>query len=72
MKPVLIDHDDSFTFILAHLIAQACGVEPVVLNHRETSVEELKALQPSHLILSPGPGNTNEKPDFQVGGELLV
>lgn len=71
MKPVLIDHDDSFTFILAHLIAEACGVEAVVLNHRESSVEEVKALKPSHLILSPGPGNPTKKEDFLMGAELL-
>ncbi len=71
LKPVLIDHDDSFTFILARYIEDACGVFPTVLNHRKTTHEEIKNLQPTHIILSPGPGNPTNHSDFAIGNEII-
>lgn len=71
MKVILIDHDDSFTFILARYIEDACGVFPMVLNHRKTSVAAIKKLNPTHIILSPGPGNPTKKKDFAIGAAIL-
>lgn len=66
LKPVIIDHDDSFTFILASYFPNA-----IVLNHKKNTVAEVIQLKPTHLILSPGPGNPEKKPDFAIGHELI-
>lgn len=66
LKPVIIDHDDSFTYILASYFPDA-----VVLNHKKTSLAELESLSPTHLILSPGPGNPENPQNFVIGHELI-
>ncbi len=51
---VLIDNYDSFTHILHHYLLLAGG-DCLVFRHDEISMVELKALNPSRLIISPGP-----------------
>jgi anthranilate synthase/aminodeoxychorismate synthase-like glutamine amidotransferase len=51
---VLIDNYDSFTYILHHYLLQ-CGAETVVYKNDELTVDQLKALNPSRIIISPGP-----------------
>ena len=51
---VLIDNYDSFTHILHHYLLQAGG-ECVVYRNDALTLEQLIALQPSRLIISPGP-----------------
>lgn len=52
---VLIDNYDSFSYNLYQLIG---SVEPDirVIRNDECSVEEIEAMEPEALILSPGPG----------------
>lgn len=52
---LLIDNYDSFSYNVYQLIA---SVEPDVrvIRNDELTVEEIEALAPSHIILSPGPG----------------
>jgi anthranilate synthase/aminodeoxychorismate synthase-like glutamine amidotransferase len=53
---VLIDNYDSFTYILHHYLLQAApGVECKVFRNDEITLEELKALSPQRIIISPGP-----------------
>ena len=51
---VLIDNYDSFTYILQHYLLQT-GNECTVVRNDEVSLQQLIALAPSRLIISPGP-----------------
>jgi anthranilate synthase/aminodeoxychorismate synthase-like glutamine amidotransferase len=51
---VLIDNYDSFTHILHHYLLQTGG-DCVVYRNDAISVDALEALNPSRIILSPGP-----------------
>jgi anthranilate synthase/aminodeoxychorismate synthase-like glutamine amidotransferase len=51
---LLIDNYDSFVYNLARYVAELGG-EPVVRRNDTLTVEDVGALAPSHLILSPGP-----------------
>ena len=51
---VLIDNYDSFTHILHHYLLQT-GADCKVYRNDALSLKELIALDPSRLILSPGP-----------------
>ncbi len=51
---VLIDNYDSFTWILYHYLLQT-GNECVVYRNDEIDIAGLEALNPSRIILSPGP-----------------
>jgi anthranilate synthase/aminodeoxychorismate synthase-like glutamine amidotransferase len=56
---LLIDNYDSFTYNLAHLFAEL-GAEVVVRRNDEITVDEAQRLQPSHLVISPGPGRPED------------
>jgi len=74
-KIVIIDHADSFTHILADYFAQITGSLPVVINHTEAPPQKLlkkiATLNPTHLVLSPGPGTVTNPQDFAIGFELI-
>lgn len=52
---LFIDNYDSFTYNLVQMIG---GLNPdiKVIRNDELTVEEIKELSPSHIVLSPGPG----------------
>ncbi len=53
---VLIDNYDSFTYNTYQMLA-TLSTEPItVLRSKECTLEEIERLNPSRLILSPGPG----------------
>ena len=64
---VVVDHHDSYTWNLVHLIATVTGVLPTVVQHDEVTADEVLAHR--HVVLSPGPGHPADVADFAVGGE---
>jgi anthranilate synthase/aminodeoxychorismate synthase-like glutamine amidotransferase len=68
-RVVVVDHYDSYTWNLVHLVAEVTGELPVVVQHDQVTASELETF--SHVVLSPGPGNPDEATDFAVGTELL-
>lgn len=52
---LLIDNYDSFSYNLYQLVG-SLNPDIWVVRNDELSVEEIRRLSPSHLILSPGPG----------------
>ncbi|MBF4161173.1 anthranilate synthase component II [Nocardioides acrostichi] len=67
---VLVDHHDSYTHNLAHLLAEVTGVLPRVVSHDEVGPEEV--LAHSHIVLSAGPGHPAKPDDFAVGRAVLA
>ena len=53
---LLVDNYDSFTYNLVHLF-QELGADVVVRRNDEIDGREAEALHPSHLVVSPGPGD---------------
>jgi anthranilate synthase component II len=51
---LLIDNYDSFVYNLARYVREL-GEEPVVRRHDALPLEEIAAMNPSHIIISPGP-----------------
>lgn len=64
---IIIDHYDSFTYNLYQYISEIAG-EVLVYRHDEITVRELEELNPSAIVLSPGPGNPEES---GVSNEVL-
>ncbi len=56
---LLIDNYDSFTFNLAQYLGEL-GADVKVVRNDAITVEGIAALRPSHLVISPGPGNPDE------------
>ena len=52
---LLIDNYDSFTYNLAHLLEEL-GAEVTVIRNDKIDPDGAEVLEPSHLVISPGPG----------------
>jgi anthranilate synthase component II len=67
-RVLVIDHHDSYTWNLVHLIAGVTGELPVVASHDEP----IDFGRFTHLVLSPGPGRPDEPTDFALGGTVFA
>lgn len=66
---IVVDHHDSYTWNLVHLIASVTGVLPQVVQHDATSLNEV--LSHDLVVLSPGPGSPHVDADFAIGTQVL-
>ena len=56
---LMIDNYDSFTYNVVQYFAEL-GADLKVRRNDEVTIEEIRALAPSHLVISPGPCTPNE------------
>ncbi|KGY11368.1 anthranilate synthase component II [Vibrio tubiashii] len=56
---LIIDNYDSFTYNLYQYFCEL-GAEVKVVRNDEITLEEIEALNPTHLVISPGPCTPNE------------
>ncbi len=59
VRMLLIDNYDSFTYNLVQAFA-AMGASVMVYRNDAITVEESAALEPTHLVVSPGPGRPED------------
>ncbi|MBF0113374.1 MAG: aminodeoxychorismate/anthranilate synthase component II [Desulfamplus sp.] len=59
MLITVIDNYDSFTFNLVHYIMQS-GAEVDVFRNNKITVDEIQALNPDGIVISPGPGRPED------------
>lgn len=57
---VIIDNYDSFTHNLYQYLSELSDAPIRVVRNDVCSMEELAALEPSHLVISPGPGRPED------------
>jgi anthranilate synthase/aminodeoxychorismate synthase-like glutamine amidotransferase len=58
-RVLLIDNYDSFTFNLVQSL-RVLGAEVLVYRNDRIEVEASRALEPTHLVISPGPGRPED------------
>jgi anthranilate synthase/aminodeoxychorismate synthase-like glutamine amidotransferase len=56
---VVIDNYDSFTYNLVQYLGEL-GAQVAVYRNDEITVEQVRALRPEGVLISPGPGNPDE------------
>ena len=59
VRMLLIDNYDSFTYNLVQAFA-AMGADVMVYRNDAITVEGARALAPTHLVISPGPGRPED------------
>jgi anthranilate synthase/aminodeoxychorismate synthase-like glutamine amidotransferase len=64
---LVIDNYDSFTYNLVQYFGEL-GQEIEVFRNDQVTIEEMRALQPDHIVISPGPGNPD---DGGISNEVL-
>ncbi|MEX1307357.1 MAG: bifunctional anthranilate synthase component II/anthranilate phosphoribosyltransferase [Eubacteriales bacterium] len=55
----LIDNYDSFTYNLYQYLGEMCPDIRVIRNDKIT-IDEIKAMKPDHIVISPGPGRPED------------
>ncbi len=70
LKTIVIDNYDSFVFNIVQYIGELGG-NPLVFRNNEITVDELIALNPTHIVISPGPGDPTDKNYFGVSAEVI-
>ena len=68
---LIIDNYDSFTYNLVQYVG-SLDYNPIVYRNDKITLEGIKELSPKKIILSPGPGNPENKRDFGVCSEILT
>jgi len=56
---LMIDNYDSFTYNIVQYLAEL-GEDVKVIRNDEMSIEQIEALQPERIVISPGPCTPNE------------
>jgi anthranilate synthase/aminodeoxychorismate synthase-like glutamine amidotransferase len=56
---LLIDNYDSFTYNLAQYLGEL-GAPPLVKRNDEITLDEIDALRPDRIVISPGPGRPED------------
>lgn len=64
---VVIDNYDSFTYNLVQYLGEL-GADIQVFRNDQVTLDEIKALRPEHIVISPGPG---EPRDGGISNEVL-
>ncbi len=58
-RVLVIDNYDSFTYNLVQYLGEL-GAEVHVFRNDAVTLEEVRALAPSHIVISPGPGTPDD------------
>jgi anthranilate synthase/aminodeoxychorismate synthase-like glutamine amidotransferase len=58
-RVLVIDNYDSFVYNLVQYLGEL-GAEPIVHRHDALTVDELRALDPDAVLVSPGPGRPED------------
>jgi len=56
---LMIDNYDSFTYNLVQYLGEL-GADVVVRRNDQVTLDEIEAMAPSHIVISPGPATPNE------------
>lgn len=71
MSIVIIDNYDSFTYNLYQLIRTVSTDVVTVFRNDAVAFDDLVALIPTHIVLSPGPGHPSNDADFGVCKDIV-
>jgi anthranilate synthase component 2 len=70
MKVLVIDNYDSFVYNLVQYIGEL-GPETIVYRNDQITLQQVKALRPDRIVLSPGPGHPEDEHYFGVCKQIL-
>src|SRR5262249_40692627 len=59
VRVLVIDNYDSFVYNLVQYLGEL-GAEPVVHRHDAVTLDEMRALEPDAVLISPGPGRPED------------
>jgi len=69
-KVLIIDNYDSFTYILKQHFGEL-GANPEVFFHDQITLRQIKQMNPTHIVLSPGPGTADCPKDVGIMPKVI-
>ncbi len=70
MKILIIDNYDSFVYNLAQILGEL-RTEPTVLRNDKITLQDINALKPDAIVISPGPGHPADRKYFGVCTDVI-
>lgn len=70
MNVLIIDNYDSFVYNLYQALGQL-GTTPTVVRNDAITIQEVRAMAPEAIVLSPGPGHPSKARDFGICADIL-
>jgi anthranilate synthase component 2 len=70
MKILVIDNYDSFVYNIAQILGEL-GAEPIVVRNDKITLEQVKAMDPDGIVISPGPGHPADRKYFGVCTDVI-
>jgi anthranilate synthase component II len=67
---LIIDNYDSFTYILKQYFGELGGNPDVYFNDKIT-INQIKKINPTHIVLSPGPGTVERASDVGIMFDII-
>jgi anthranilate synthase/aminodeoxychorismate synthase-like glutamine amidotransferase len=71
-RVVILDNYDSFVFNLYHAVGTITGSAPQVFRNDALSVSDIASLDPTHVIVSPGPGDPRRPEYFGICRDVIT
>ncbi len=71
LRTLLVDHYDSYTYNLFHLLTEVNGEEPEVLLHDAPECADIDLSAFDNIVLSPGAGHPADPRDFGATARLI-
>ncbi|MCF7846121.1 MAG: aminodeoxychorismate/anthranilate synthase component II [Candidatus Peribacteraceae bacterium] len=69
-KTLIVDNYDSFTFNLFQFLGEL-KANPVVFRNDELTLSKIREIQPTHIVISPGPGRPDDPDYFGVNAAVI-
>lgn len=71
MKILVIDNYDSFVYNIAQILGEI-GAEPIVVRNNQITLEDIEAMNPDGIVISPGPGHPADRRYFGVCTDVIT
>ncbi len=71
MKILVIDNYDSFVYNIAQILGEL-GAEPIVVRNNQITLEDIKAMNPDGIVISPGPGHPADRRYFGMCTDVIT
>jgi len=71
MKILVIDNYDSFVYNIAQILGEL-GAEPIVVRNNQITLEDIEAMNPDGIVISPGPGHPADRRYFGVCTDVIT
>jgi anthranilate synthase/aminodeoxychorismate synthase-like glutamine amidotransferase len=71
-RVVILDNYDSYAYNIFQRIGEITGHEATVLRNDRATLGSVAALDPTHVIISPGPGSPEDPAYFGICGDVIL